>query len=268
MDTGRYSFVVAAAAVSAGIAAYGLKNAHGMVWAAGAAVVLSVIGAAYARSKKQGSDGAPTSSLDSKIKSIWEVGGRSSGNDSAGSKREGYGDKPFGSKYYYAHNGTCATGGYKDGLKMEDYRMNGPRLLSRGGAPVAEEEEGVGTNEGNEGDRESNVTESSRTVSSVVDPGVTSIKKYLWDDPGDKTKGVATIRIDSLPGSDSDVPWTDIAGDVNSVEAELFGEGLVVRVDAGRRRFQLRIAKLYGDAKSVEAHRFFALVSYVARSYR
>ena len=41
--------------------------------------------------------------------------------------------KPFGSSYYYAHNSTKNKGGYSDGLKMEDFTMNGPRLLSKGG---------------------------------------------------------------------------------------------------------------------------------------
>ena len=48
-------------------------------------------------------------------------------------------DRPFESSYYYAHNNPNAKGGYKDGLRMEDYTMNGPRLLSRGGVPVSEE---------------------------------------------------------------------------------------------------------------------------------
>mmetsp|Transcript_6383 Transcript_6383/g.9288 ORF Transcript_6383/g.9288 Transcript_6383/m.9288 type:complete len:445 (-) Transcript_6383:62-1396(-) len=42
----------------------------------------------------------------------------------------------FGSSYYYAHNSSGTGGGYKDGLKMEDYTMNQPRLLSKGGVVV------------------------------------------------------------------------------------------------------------------------------------
>jgi hypothetical protein len=51
-------------------------------------------------------------------------------------KQDAAASKPFGSSYYYAHNSTRSKGGYADGLRMEDYTMNGPRLLSRGGKPV------------------------------------------------------------------------------------------------------------------------------------
>jgi len=56
-------------------------------------------------------------------------------------KKKEFFDRPFGSSYYYAHNNLKATGGYKDGLRTEDYVMNQPRLLSKNGVMISDARE-------------------------------------------------------------------------------------------------------------------------------
>lgn len=167
------------------------------------------------------------------LKDIWEAG-KSRGSDAE--KQKGYSDKPFGSKYYYAHNNPNATGGYKDGLKMEDYRMNGPRLLSKNGMSVQDNDAKVKSN-GSEFSEDSNVR---------------NITKYLWDDPGD-SNGIATIRIDVLPDKRAGefLDWKDVA--LENVSASLAGEGLFVKITTSNSvTFRLKIDKLYGDAADVK----------------
>lgn len=214
---------------------------------------------------KEGPDENKNGKNKNVIKDIWQAG-KGSSND--GSQKKAYNDKPFGSKYYYAHNNPNATGGYKDGLRMEDYRMNGPRLLSKGGKPATENGEDSGdtekvdtAKEPESADGESKISSTSTVKSNnnakvgVAEPPLLQISKYLWDDPGD-WNGVATIRIDSLPqrngtgGGGGLIPWKD--ANVESVEAKLAGEGLTVKVVADKVNYQLKINKLYGDAAEVK----------------
>jgi hypothetical protein len=117
---------------------------------------------------------ARTSRSSQPLKNIWERG-QSNGSNTG---KKNHGDKPFGSKYYYAHNNANATGGYKDGLKTEDYTMNGPRLLSRGGQEVEAEPIPQG-----EQIQKSIIPPSSKIV--VTQDLGKKITKYLWDDPGE-----------------------------------------------------------------------------------
>eukprot|EP00934_Nitzschia_sp_Nitz4_P004523 Nitzschia sp. Nitz4//scaffold115_size69933//58940//59899//NITZ4_006011-RA/size69933-processed-gene-0.113-mRNA-1//1//CDS//3329533526//4513//frame0 len=194
-------------------------------------------------------------------------------------------EKPFGSKYYYAHNNPNATGGYKDGLRMEDYVMNGPRLLSRNGQKVDpsanttvqdpasnptssdQEKEGASKSQGSS----VNPPNSQSTISSTSKPPI-PITKYLWDDPGN-SNGVATIRVDRLPETCSPISplreWRK--ENIAQVTAHLVGEGLVVTIledqqendssaetsnsvssDSYPKTYQLKIHKLYGDVSKVE----------------
>jgi hypothetical protein len=82
---------------------------------------------------------ASTNSHDGTLKDIWEER-RRNGTLSSNSGKTNPGNKPFGSSYYYAHNNPNATGGYKDGLRMEDFTMNQPRLLSKGGVMASASE--------------------------------------------------------------------------------------------------------------------------------
>jgi len=193
-------------------------------------------------------------------------------------KKDASTEKPFGSSYYYAHNSTRATGGYKDGLRMEDYTMNGPRLLSRGGKAVDGEREDDGDDDAaiQAGTSNTSASGAAPSASSEKQPPITATKKsngssslkrsvpisrYLWDDPGDATTAVATIRIEQLPGprsTDPMVPWKDAS--VTKVHAELLvnnndeQQGLLVTIEtAATVDYELRMPKLYGRVAEVEA---------------
>lgn len=191
-----------------------------------------------------------TTTTSFRLKNIWEAG-KSFGSPK---KEINHKDKPFGSKYYYAHNNPNATGGYKDGLKMEDFRMNGPRLLSKNGQSAIDLADD--TPQHDEATEKELRGETSRIPAlSVQDPNVRMITKYLWDDPGD-SNGIATIRIDVLPGKTTGeyIDFKDVQ--IETVEARLAGEGLMVKIDASQAGcksiYQLKIAKLYGDAADVK----------------
>jgi hypothetical protein len=202
-----------------------------------------------------------SSSQSTTIKDIWQAG-RSPGSVK---KEKAYNDKPFGSKYYYAHNNPNSTGGYKDGLKMEDYIMNGPRLLSKNGISVPEEQDNnnsaadvVGESlddSSHGGDGRCTTAEGTRTTNVPRDSVIRHVTKYLWDDPGD-SNGVATIRIDVLPDKRHGkfVDWKDV--DVESVSANLVGEGLIVKIttmiNGEETMYRLKIDRLYGDATDVK----------------
>ena len=226
-------------------------------------------------SSSSSSKSSSSSSSTTPLKSVWDFN-KALGRDSKGdATKKSHDDKPFGSSYYYAHNNPNATGGYKDGLKMEDYTMNGPRLLSKGGMPVKEGEQknveseailsqasSTGSGDGNSDAAVANSVESSsnETRQKSSKP-TTNITKYLWDDPG---TGIATIRIDQLPigniggmgGSKvgTMIDWKDVQ--VIDVTSKLAGEGLLVRIETeGHGSYQLKISKLYGDAAKVECIR-------------
>jgi len=191
-------------------------------------------------------------------KNIWEVGKK---NEPGLKKpKESYVEKPFGSKYYYAHNDSNTTGGYKDGLKMEDYRMNGPRLLSVNGLSVDDDGQNEERYHGSVEETPSTTQTKSNGVAdgplkiSAQDPDIKDITKYLWDDPGNG-KGIATIRVDVLPGEKFG-EFVDIADtDVKDVKVTLPGEGLLAKIfvsDKEKPSYQLKIQKLYGDAANVK----------------
>lgn len=188
-----------------------------------------------------------------RLKNIWDAGTSDGNNGSA--KKTTHEEKPFGSKYYYAHNNPNATGGYKDGLRMEDFRMNGPRLLSKDGLPAAEDTPPSTTSDPEDAAPGNTTTAEPKTTTKRItahDPTVQNITKYLWDDPGD-WNGIATIRIDTLPekNGQATINWTEVK--VVNVKADLVGEGLLVKVEtADRGKYQLKIAKLYGDAAEVK----------------
>jgi hypothetical protein len=200
--------------------------------------------------KAKTNDGQPnktssgSSSIAATLKNVWEVGQSKMGGDATKTNKS-HNDKPFGSKYYYAHNNPGATGGYKDGLRMEDFRMNGPRLLSKGGQGV---EDTAATSS-----EETTVAAAAAPKTRILaqDPSITNITKYLWDDPGD-FNGIATIRIDALPlKKDKFVDWKDVQ--VEDITADLPGEGLLLKImTTDQGKYQLKINKLYGDAAAVK----------------
>lgn len=189
-----------------------------------------------------------TSTSSPTLKNIWET----SQSDTSGPLKTTHKDKPFGSKYYYAHNNPDATGGYKDGLRMQDYTMNGPRLLQKGGKPVRGDELTISVDNPTESFdvNETNVNRIEPTTTTIPRLPIRIISKYLWDDPGN-AKGIATIRIDSLPDKNGQqVAWMDIK--FNEITADLKGEGLLVKIETDECRYQLNIGKLYGDAADVK----------------
>jgi hypothetical protein len=152
---------------------------------------------------------------------------------------------------------------------MEDYRMNGPRLLSRNGLSVSDDDDDdYGESEENKEKDDTTTTKDEQLVDgteskaqterkmknilTTTDADVKNITKYLWDDPGD-TAGIATIRIDVLP---TNLPgeYLDIKDcEIEDVQASLAGEGLLVRISVAEHgKFQLKISKLYGDATDVK----------------
>ena len=183
------------------------------------------------------------------------------------SKKDHYAGKPFGSSYYFAHNSANAKGGYKDGLRMEDFTMNGPRLLSKSGLAVTTSSTTTASPEEKEESKQEKPTRSipdSTTINRSIlvtsasvkstNVSTTPITKYLWDDPGDAS-GVATIRIDSLPAKgnkgNSMVPWKD--ADIIHVTATLEGEGLlVIATDHDNHEFRLVINRLYDKVTQVK----------------
>ena len=252
--------------------------------------------------KNKSTESTSTGSTSQKIKDIWKAGNNNNNNNSQQNSNSNSNNnnnninrttrkdkKGFGSKYYYAHNDSNATGGYKDGLKMEDYRMNGPRLLSRNGLSVQDETatatatidddddddgdskekemtydcDNNNSNDNNAGGKENDDVQDNNNNNNAVVKNVTNITKYLWDDPGD-SKGIGTIRIDVLPSStsSSSSPSYDDVKDVKieNVNASLMegGRGLLVNIDSTSSgggsscRYQLKINKLYEYASDVK----------------
>jgi hypothetical protein len=202
------------------------------------------------------SDCPPQASSTSEATDAWEER-RRRGIPAASShvKTDAENEKPFGSSYYYAHNNSKAKGGYKDGLKMEDFKMNQPRLLSRGGKAVEEEVVVVSSIESNVAHQSTN-TPLDRRSSSAGLKRTLPITRYLWDDPGDAT-GVATIRIDELPEKQGTiVAWKDVSASITNIAVELIqnDKGLQVKVETSAEAdYILRIPMLYGQVIEVEA---------------
>lgn len=163
-------------------------------------------------------------------------------------------DKPFGSSYYYAHNNPNATGGYKDGLAMEDYTMNGPRLLSKSSGVVTSVP--ASTETSTDASEPKEVTERPTSTASKkanVVPAVKRISKFQWDDPGD-ANGIATIRIDTLPGATitETISWRE--ANISDVQTTLIDDkqGLLIELQGKDDiRYRLQIQKLFGKVEEV-----------------
>eukprot|EP00804_Cyclotella_cryptica_P013320 CCRYP_019817-RA/>CCRYP_019817-RA protein AED:0.20 eAED:0.20 QI:214/-1/1/1/-1/1/1/195/345 len=165
-------------------------------------------------------------------------------------------ERPFGSSYYYAHNNPNSKGGYTDGLRAEDYVMNGPRLLSKGGVPVAEEplsSEADGGDELHAVDTDSNQNEEDKKTKIAL--ASRQITRYLWDDDGGD---IAKIHIDCLPLSSTEtIPWQEAIVSKENVQVRLTGEyndGLYVSITCrNEKKYHLQVPKMYGCAESVKA---------------
>ncbi|KAL7500147.1 hypothetical protein ACHAWT_008630 [Skeletonema menzelii] len=170
-------------------------------------------------------------------------------------------DRPFESSYYFAHNKHSTGGGYKDGLRAEDYVMNGPKLLSKGGVRVDDEKSTSAADESDNAERStaSSQSSSAKRVTTQTQAS-TAITRYLWDD-GDGN--IAKIHIDALPvSSTKTINWEDAS--VSSVEARLIGddnEGLFIGITYNTlggtsnltKKCHLHVSKMYGNAEDVKA---------------
>jgi hypothetical protein len=162
------------------------------------------------------------------------------GNPQASSK--GGTEKPFKSSYYYAHNQLKKTGGYTDGLKAEDYVMNGPKLLSK--------KLSVETT--------SKVTTAAQAATKTGIGNSIPINRYLWDDDGNAS-GIAKIYIETLPGK-TPISFTDANISKENVMSKLVGvsnNGLILQIrrrgqDEKDSRYHLYVAQMFGDVEEVK----------------
>lgn len=153
---------------------------------------------------------------------------------------------PFKSSYYYAHNQHRKTGGYTDGLKTEDYQMNGPKLLSRRSSIEA---------------TTSNQTAPVSGGSSFLCCGHEDsipINRYMWDDEG-SANGIAKIYIETLPGKtpSNSIRWNEAQITKDDVTCKLLGtwkNGLMVhiRATADSQSYHLYVPRMYGEVDEVK----------------
>jgi hypothetical protein len=166
-------------------------------------------------------------------------------------------EKPFRSSYYYAHNNPGANGGYSDGLNMEDFTMNGPRLLSRSGTPQDMQNTEVSPEVEPAATAPTPIPSSTDSVKSkpaTPEKRTLVIGRFGWDDPGD-SGGVANIRIDQLPGvtsTDAAVSWRDVTVSDASAEITKGGGLLVIVRTTSEFDYKLHIPRLYGEVTSVK----------------
>ncbi|KAL9180344.1 hypothetical protein ACHAXT_008314 [Thalassiosira profunda] len=197
-------------------------------------------------------DGQPKGD-DGKLRNVFSVKQKPIVHGNGSGRKQASADRPFESSYYFAHNQHSTGGGYKDGLRAEDYVMNGPKLLSKGGVRVEDEQKS-----------ETGAEADGQTSTEPIDDDApkerpkrqltasTPITKYLWDD-GD----VAKIHIDSLPiSSTKTIKWEDASGiSKEQAEVRLIGEhseGLYVAVAHEGKRYHLHVPKMYGEAESAK----------------
>lgn len=169
-------------------------------------------------------------------------------------------EKPFQSSYYYAHNNPQAKGGYIDGLRMEDYTMNQPRLLSRNTDRVVSQS--VAPTEAKTSESSSLTSPTRRNI--ISQPKTHFISRYLWDDPG-KSTGIAYIRIEQLPvvSERNALSWGDFMAHQSTtpqIDISLTNhKSLRVMITSKTSNsenddclYELRIDALYGDVERVE----------------
>jgi hypothetical protein len=188
------------------------------------------------------------SSYKGLLKNIWDhtqTPSDSTGTASTTIHKTDSAGKPFGSSYYYAHNSLRKTGGYTDGLRMEDYQMETPRLLSKNGVCVKNQ---TPTTSAALHANPTLVEETSKAAASRKAIYYIPLTKYLWDDSNTE-KAMGTIRIDHLT---DDLSWKDAS--VTQVEVELKEEILLTVVvnTAENKKYRLQFKQLYGRVEQVK----------------
>lgn len=220
--------------------------------------------------KSNASSSATSLQSQQELKSVFDF---NKSNNITGNKKNTSEQSQFrSSSYYYAHNNPKSKGGYKDGLRMEDYQMETPRLLSKSGG--IDSGSGYNTKENDRSENNGDDTQSmNKSSSNTTNTGSTNskssiryipIQKYLWDDSQDSTK----IIIDSLPSSLSDskkefISWhyLSIPKDCIQVKKLIDDEqsqnnGLLIKITKRKSNekeveciYYLHIKQLYGKIK-------------------
>ena len=180
-------------------------------------------------SRKSSSSSSSSNPRSSRTGSAWER-----------SKSKG------GNGYYYGHQ---ATGGYKDGLKQEDFQMNGPRRLD--GVQLSKDKGGEGSKkEGKRGEM-SRPAYNGGDVPMNAAPkyaGIT-IDKYSFEDCGALVK----LYIRSLPGYENFADGGFKKGDASVYWDDR--ESLVLllkRGDGTGETYSLYIKRLFGVVNDVQ----------------
>lgn len=232
-----------------------------------------------------GTTGGKKKTTKTKTKDIFDAFRRNkSSQGDAGKEKAAGGDKPFGSSYYYAHNDPNRTGGYKDGLRMEDYVMNGPKLLAKGGKRVEEEGNVVVDGDNNDDDDDEKnsaedensgeapaasavaATNTAPPVRPTVPTNSVPISKYMWDDAAVASgcSDVGKLYIDTLPNKPSSAPdinWEMASITKADVTAQLLGDDnrslliWITRTAATGtepKSYHLFIRKMYGEVSEVK----------------
>jgi hypothetical protein len=171
-------------------------------------------------------------------------------------------EKPFGSSYYYAHNNTKAKGGYSDGLRMEDFTMNQPRLLSKGNSSICEND--YIQNQQQQQDVEAYSCKDTihiETAPSTKLPSkrILQISKYLWDDSGSKN-GEGSIRIELLPISSTETIsweqyWKDNSATMSvSTDFDITKDGVIITIQSTTSNIDYRfeIKNFFGPVVDVK----------------
>lgn len=202
-----------------------------------------------AKASKSGSSNKPAADL----RNIWDFNASKDKNSySAGaSKADDTSSKQFHkSTYYYAHNQHTSGGGYADGLKAEDFVMNGPRLLSKNGVPVAPS----ARQESKEKEDPASSEQPPQPARSTPTMTSQDITKFLWDDERDVSK--VYIQMIPTPARGDTVPWSDAKVSADNVSVKMVGGGqgfdLRIRMPEESHCCHLKVVKLYATIKEVD----------------
>ena len=204
------------------------------------------------------------------LKNVFDTFRKNNSSSSANGKNHQPDGKPFGSSYYYAHNNPNAKGGYKDGLRMEDYVMNQPRLLSVDGKVV---DSNVDADTNTTATSSESITSPNTTTTKTQTSKTNSsnpsifkdslpINRYLWDDDNLNNDGIAKVLIETLPTSDNGtITWEDANISKNDVKSKIIQNndescGLLVQIvsnnDSVTKKYHLLVPKLHGQVNQIK----------------
>jgi len=171
---------------------------------------------------------------------------------------------------------------------MEDYVMNGPKLLAKGGKRVEDDNNAAassarsngddgneqGTGSSSQADTNDGTNDAASSAPSVLPsrpPALPSnsvpVSRYMWDDEAVASgcSDVGKLMIDTLPNKPSsapDIKWEGSGIGRANVTAALVGEdgrGLLVAIDRSERatgtqpkHYHLYIRRMYGEVAEVK----------------